>query len=116
MSAYTQASDWYEPIGDILYRSTKPLIWRVGSLGTGAEYAVPVGTVFDVSIPRGLRWLFDPHDPRYLKAAALHDYFLALGWDRFTAGAQFHEALKADGVARWRRAVMTLAVLFFKYQ
>ena len=102
--------------GGILYRSTKPLIWRVGSLATGAAYAVPVGMVFDVSIPRGLRWLFGPHDPRYLKAAALHDYFLALGWDRLTAGAQFHQALKADGVSKWRRAVMTLAVMFFKYQ
>ena len=116
MSAYTNASDWCEPVAGICYRSTKPLTWLVGSLDTGAEYTVPVGSVFDVSIPRGLHWLFNPHDPRYLKAAALHDYFLALGWDRFTAGAQFHEALKADGVPKLRRALMALAVLFFKYQ
>jgi len=116
MSAYTVASDWYAHDVGILHRVTKPLSWWVGSPITGALYVVPVGAQFDVSVPRGLRWICNPLDPRYFKAAALHDHFLSIGWDRFTAGAQFHQALKADGVPKLRRALMALAVLFFKYQ
>lgn len=116
MSAYTNAADWYEYDTGIFYRLTKPIEWRVGSVETGPLYVVPTGAQFDVSIPRCLRWLCNPNNPAYFKAAAIHDHFLALGWDRFTAGAQFHQALKADGVNRVWRAVMTLAVLFFKYE
>jgi len=115
VSAYTTASDWCEPIGGIRYRTTAPLTWVVGHLDTGKAYTLPVGFPFDGTVPWWARWLFSPHNPKYLKAFALHDYFLSLGWDRFTAGAAFHEALKADGVGRFERAVMSLAVLFFKY-
>ena len=116
MSAYTHAEDWCLPVGGILYQSIRPLSWEVGAQGSGLIVTVPAGTVFDVSIPRGLRWLFDPHDPRYLKAAALHDEMLLRGWARTTAGAEFHEALKADKVAMWRRLSMWLAVSLFKYR
>jgi hypothetical protein len=122
MSAYTHAEDWCLPVGGILYQSIRPLSWEVGVLttedrpGSGMILTVPAGTVFDVSIPVGLRWLFDPHDPHYLKAAALHDEMLKRGWARTTAGAEFHEALKADKVARWRRLAMWLAVSLFKYR
>lgn len=116
MSAYTKAHGWCVPIGGIKYRTTKTLVWRVGPETYGAEYSIPSNMVFDVSIPGALQWLFSPHDHRYLKASALHDHFLESGWDRFTAGAQFHEALKADKVPRWRRIAMALAVLFFKYR
>ena len=115
MSAFTNAADWSEPIGGIKYRVKDPLVWLVGSVSTGASYTVPVGFRFDGTVPKLARWLFSPHNPKYRKAFALHDWFLHLGWDRFTAGAQFHEALKADGVGRVERAIMSLAVLFFKY-
>ena len=115
MSQYTRPGDWCEPAGGILYRSIAPLTWEVGTAGSGLAVSVPVGVTFDVTIPRGARWLFNPHDPRYLKAAALHDELLRRGWDRATAGAVFHAALKADGVARWRRPVMWLAVSLFKF-
>jgi hypothetical protein len=116
MSAYTNASDWCQHIGGIRYAVTQPLTWYVGNLETGAEYKVPFFFTFDGSIPRFARFIFSPHNPKYLKAFCLHDYFLSIGWDRFTAGAQFHEALKADGVSRLSRIVMSLGVLFFKYQ
>ena len=116
MSAYTKAEDWCLPVGGILYQSIRPLSWEVGVMGSGLIVTVPAGTVFDVSIPRGLRWLFDPHDPHYLKAAALHDEMLLRGWARTKAGAEFHEALKADKVAMWRRLLMWLAVSLFKYR
>lgn len=115
MSAYTKPGHWAVPVGGILYRADRPLSWEVGTTGSGLIVTVPKGTIFDVSIPRPLRWLFDPHDPAYLKAAALHDELLRRGWARTTAGAEFHEALRADGVALWRRLAMWLAVSLFKY-
>ena len=122
MSAYTKPGAWAVPVGGILYRVENPLSWEIGTLttkdkpGSGMIVTIPKGTTFDVSIPVFLRWLFDPHNPAYLKAAALHDELLRRGWARTTAGAEFHEALRADGVARWRRLTMWLAVSLFKFK
>lgn len=116
MSSYTNAIDWCVRTQGIMYKTVKPLVWEVGHKGSGLLVTVPENTLFDVSIPKGLRWLFNPHDNRYLKAAALHDELLRRGWARTTAGAEFHEALKADGVALWRRLSMWLAVSLFKYK
>ena len=116
MSTYTKAIDWCVPVGGILYKSIKPLTWEIGTLGSGLSVTIPEGSVFDVSIPKGLRWLFNPHNQHYLKAAALHDEMLRRGWSRITAGAEFHEALKSDGVTLWRRLSMWLAVSLFKYR
>lgn len=115
MSKYTNPGDWCVPVGGILYRVDVPLTWEVGVKGSGLTITVPKGTLFDVSIPFFFRWLFDPHNSNYLKAAALHDELLKQGWARTTAGAEFHEALKADGVSLWRRLVMWLAVSLFKF-
>ncbi|HBB81927.1 MAG TPA: hypothetical protein DC031_01320, partial [Sulfitobacter sp.] len=98
------------------YRTTRVLPWEIGRKGSGLWVEVPPGTAFDVSIPRPLWWAFDPHDPRYLKAAALHDELLKLGWDRVTAAAVFHCALVADGVPRARRLAMLLAVMLWRYR
>ncbi|MCJ8335050.1 MAG: DUF1353 domain-containing protein [Epibacterium sp.] len=77
---------------------------------------MPPGFAFDVSIPWWAGWVFDRHDPRYLKAAALHDYALhSLGWGRVGAAAPFSEALRAAGVGRWRRLAMVLAVTIYKW-
>lgn len=116
MSAYTDPGDWCHLIYGITYKSVRPLMWEVGRKGSGYLVTVPKGSVFDVSIPRPFWWLFDPHEPAYLKAAALHDELLRRDWARTTAGAEFHEALKADGVVLWRRLVMWLAVSLFKFR
>lgn len=115
MSAYTEASVAFEPVDGIRYRTTAPIEWEVGKKGSGWWFIIAAGTVFDVSIPRALRRFFDPHDPRYLKAGALHDELLIAGIDRITAAGAFNEALKADGVSAARRFVMTAAVAFYRW-
>lgn len=114
MSAYTVA---FEPIaiGGIDYRLASPLTWRIGRKD-GPPVTVPAGFTFQVSVPGLFRWVFDPHDRRFLKAAAVHDWLLKKDWDQVTAAAIFHEALKADGVSTWRRAAMLVAVQFWKYE
>jgi hypothetical protein len=115
VSQYTKAGDWCAPIGGIRYRSLRPLVWSVGYADSGLLFTVPGGREFDVSIPWALRWIFDPHDPRFLKAAALHDEMLMSRWARPSAAAEFHSALKADGVGRWTRLAMFAAVAFWRW-
>ncbi len=76
---------------------------------------MPAGFRVDVSVPIPLRWLFSPHDPRFLKAAALHDHMLNEGWNRIEAAGPFERALAADGTSLWRRLVMFLAVALYRF-
>lgn len=113
MSAYTD-HDGPVHVGGIIYRLSRPLDWRIGHID-GPMYVVPAGFEFDVSVPRLLRWLFDPHRPDFHKAAALHDHMLQADWSRITAAAEFHNALKADAVSAWRRLVMLIAVMLWRF-
>ncbi len=114
MSHYTQSPAIAEPVGGGKYRLASSIVWHVGS-PTGPVYVVPVGFVFDVSVPWYLTWLFSPDDPQFFKAAALHDRMLSEGWSRVTAGAEFHNALAADGVSAWKRLMMWLGVSLWRY-
>ena len=116
MSAYTDNAAPFERLDGIRYRVLAPITWEMGKKGSGWFFTVPAGTMFDVSIPALLRWVFSPHDPRFLKAAALHDELLIAGIDRVTAAGAFNEALKADGVSAARRLTMTAAVAFYRWQ
>jgi hypothetical protein len=116
MSAYTELESWYVPVGGIRYRVVRPVEWEVGRRGSGLWVVVPVGYVFDVSIPLPLRWAFDPRDARYFKAAALHDWALEQGWGGVSAAALFSDALKADGVGFLRRLAMVLAVVTYQFR
>lgn len=115
MSAYTKHRGLFEPAGGIKYRTTEPIDWELWEKGSGDWFTVPAGTVFDVSIPLFLRWAFDPHDRRFLKAAALHDTMLESGIDRLRSAAEFNLALKADGVGMRRRLAMFLAVALWRF-
>jgi hypothetical protein len=103
---------WYGPQGKI-YITTAELPWSIGSI---VCVTVPIGYVFDMSVPKPVRWLVDPDNPLYLKAACLHDYTLYKGWDRILAAALFADALKQDGVGRFKRLVMTLSVIIWKFR
>ncbi|WP_298491525.1 DUF1353 domain-containing protein [uncultured Maritimibacter sp.] len=117
MSLYTDApADWCEPIGGGDYVTRGALLWEIGRIGSGLWVGVPVGYRFDVSVPRALWWVIDPNDPRFLKAAALHDFALGDRWSRVAAAALFAEALAADGVGRWVRLAATLAVICWRWK
>lgn len=117
MSKYTDATNWYKPTTGIRYKTTKSLEWELGSKGSGLWIRVPVGFIFDVSIPKPLRWLLSPHNPKLLKAACLHDYTLhVLGWKRVAAASTFSEALRADNVNSLLRLMMVYAVIGWKWK
>ena len=104
MSDYTALTDWWTPLPKGRFRVIRPVRWEVGREESGLRVTVPIGYVFDVSVPVWARWLFDPSDPRYLKAACLHDWLLDDGWYRITAAGVFGAALRADGVRRRAQA------------
>ena len=110
-----RGSDWYDLLPDGRYQTAEPLRWEVGRAGSNLWVEVPVGYVFDVSVPRALWRLFDPNDWRYLKAACLHDWLLDDGWYRVTAAGVFGAALRADGVGIVRRLVMVVAVALWRF-
>lgn len=112
MSAWTAAADTILE-GDIVYVTTRPLVWHVG-VKDGPVYTVPAGFRFEASIPVGLRWLFNPHRLAFRKAAALHDHMCRAGWSRLTSAGEFYTALKADGVTPTRRLVMFIAVSVYR--
>jgi hypothetical protein len=115
MSEFTNNQPVFNFVDGITYRVDRPIVWAIGN-PNGPTYTVEAGFHFDVSIPHWFRWLFSPHDSTYFKAAALHDHMLISGWDRITAGSQFHQALKADKVSSWRCLCMWIAVSLWKYR
>lgn len=93
------------------------LAWEIGHKGSGIVWRVPPRFVTDLaSIPLPARVLFDRGDARYALPAILHDHLLENGWSRVSAAGEFHEALCAAGVARWRRLIMFLAVALWRYR
>lgn len=118
MSAYTDAADWCESDTRPLYwRTTAPLRWEVGCKGSRLWFDVKTGTPFNVSRPHPIARAFvNPNDPRYRKAACLHDVSLKRGWSRTAAAGMFADALAADGVGRWRRFAMTVAVIWWNWK
>lgn len=117
MSAFTSLVDWCEPCGGKYFRTTKPVMWELGVKGSGLWVTVPVGYVFDVSIPRALWLILDPTDERFLKAACLHDYSLhVMGWDKVSAAALFSGALTASGVRRALRLIMVVCVIAWRFR
>ena len=115
MSAFTDQSDWCKRSG-AGYITTAPLSWEIGRKGSGLFLTVPQGFAFDVSVPWAFRWAFNPHDPRYRKAAALHDFALADGWDRVSAAAAFADALRVSGVGALERLAMVLGVIVWRWR
>ena len=115
MSAFTQARIAYSWVQGDSYRLDEEINWAIGC-PSGPTYNVPKGFIFDVSIPGFLTWLFSRHESKYFRAAAIHDHMLIAGWDRMTAGANFHQALKAEGVSMIPRIIMWLAVSLYRYE
>lgn len=115
MSAYT-ISLAASPRSNGEWTLIAPLTWELGFLGSGLRVEVPAGFRSDLaSIPVWARSIFDRGDSRYAKAAILHDYMLKKGFDRLTAAAEFHSALRASRVKKWKRLTMFLVVALWQF-
>lgn len=115
MKSFTSNHNWYIRLQGVEYVTKVPLSFDLGFKGSGFSYTVPKNFKFEVSIPKGLRWILNPHNPKYLKAAVIHDHMLERGWDRPTAGGVFQAALKVSGVGSAKRLAMFFAVTLWKW-
>lgn len=115
MSDFTRLDDWCLPLSDNRYITTKPVIWEVAVEGSGWFITIPKGFIFDVSIPKYLRWILSPGNPKYRGAGCVHDYVLEMGWDWVRAAAEFNLVLKVSKVDLRVRLAMFLAVVLYKY-
>ena len=82
--------------------------------GVNNPITVPAGFKTDfASIPHWVpRWVCDPHDESR-RPAVIHDWLCRVSDSkkkRVLADKVFREALKLEGVPRWRRAIMYGAV------
>lgn len=111
MSSYTKHQFRYKHLEGIDYELTNSIEWELLHKEVDTAVIVPQGFIFNVSIPFWVRWVFSPHNPKYLKAACLHDYLLKRKHSKALAAAVFYDALKADNVTTWRRWIMFLAVI-----
>jgi len=80
------------------YQLDDDLVWDVGWKGSGMVRRLPRGFVFNLSVPRGLRWIISPHNRQILPAAAIHDEILKQGGEIAFASAEFRRACLARGV------------------
>ena len=95
---------------------TKDLLY---AMDKGEEHiiTVPKGFVTDfASIPRLLFILASPSG-RHRRAAVLHDYLFTekSGISRIVCDAIFYDAMRAEGVAWWRRVAIFSMVRLFGY-
>ena len=128
MSRFSRLEDWYEPIPKKhtgirswfemqRYRVISTLHWELIRPGSDIWISVPVGYEFDVSIPKYMWWLMSPSNPRFHKAACMHDYLLEVKQlDRVAACVAFSEALRASGVWKPKRLIMVLSVIIFHFR
>lgn len=99
------------------YMTIRELKWDLGRKGSGLTVTVPPGFHFGMSVPQWLTWLIDPDNPRYQKAACLHDYALEeLHFDRVTSAALFADALRSERVPGWVILFMTFAVIAWNWK
>ena len=116
----TQLPDnsWCKEGGSRDYITTRPLHWKIGKKDSAWVFIVPEGKEFESSVPSVLRWVFDPHDPYFLKSAAIHDTLLEEGYRHAFADSQWFEAalsLHADSKRTWFAYSAMRARRFWKW-
>ncbi len=94
-----------------IWRLLDPIVYDVGTIGSGDRITVPKGFETDLaSIPR-IFWSILPPAGQYAPAAIVHDYiYVYQTRTRAEADKIFREAMKQLGVPWHRRNLMYSAV------
>lgn len=93
------------------WRVLIPVKWEVGRKGSGDWVTIPAGREFESSVPWWARWFLRRDDPRFLLAAAVHDYMLESGrYGRAQAAAEWYDAALAGLAPGWKARLSFLAI------
>jgi hypothetical protein len=102
MMGIGRMSKWCVRGGARGYVVSRPVRWLVGCSASGFVVVVPAGFEFESSVPAWLRWVWSPHAPRYLRAAAVHDYMLESGHQPELADTQWLAVALSEGAPPMR--------------
>lgn len=109
------ATDWCCQGNCRDYRMTVTMTWDIGQRGSGWVLNIPEGSEFESSVPRGLHWALSPHDPYFLKAAAVHDTLLEQGFRRAFADSQWYEAALSEGAPPVKTRIIYLGMVIRRF-
>lgn len=104
--------DWCERGGARGYVTKVTYTWHIGRNGSSWLLVIPAGFEFESSVPKPLRWLWSPDDPRYLLSAAVHDYLLESGHRKDFADSQWLEAALSVGAPRLKTQIARTGMRF----
>ena len=95
------------------YYTVKVINWDVGKKGSGFVITVPKGREFESSVPKILRWVLSPDNPRYLLSAVIHDFLLEENYRPFFVAGEWYDAAIKSGGKQYFTFTAALAVTTF---
>ena len=95
------------------YCCYEDVVWEIGTKGSGLILLVRKHTRFNVSVPKYLRRLVNPHNTDLLYASALHDEALNRDFHPTIASGIFMRALRARGINIFRSWLFFHATLYW---
>ena len=98
---------------DTDYCSTEDIVWEIGTKGSLLILMVVKNTPFNVSVPKWLTWLVNPHNTDLLFASALHDEALKKDYHPTIASGIFMRALRARGMGAFKSWLFFHATLYW---
>jgi hypothetical protein len=107
------ALSWCAPGGARRYVTTRAISWGIGAKGSPWRLIIPAGREFESSVPRFARWILSPDDPRFLRAALIHDHLLEAGFRPFFAAGEWYDAALSQGAPRALALIAALGVTLF---
>ena len=109
---------WCKQGGSRGWIVVKQVNWEIGKKGSDWDFHVEVGREFESSVPWFLKWVLDPNDPYFLKAAAIHDKLIEEGYRRPFCDAEWLDATRSVKAPKLKRELGNIAMrlrLFFKH-
>ena len=98
---------------DTDYCCKEDIVWEIGTKGSLLVLLVVKHTRFNVSVPKWLTWLVNPHDTDLLYASALHDEALNKNFHPTIASGIFMRALRARGMGVFKSWLFFHATLYW---
>ncbi len=108
-------TSWCRKGGARGYVTTAPVYWHLMWKGSPYVLDIPVGREFESSVPRTLQKVWSPDDPKYLKAALIHDVLLERGSRPFEADSQWRAAALSERAPPFRTGVAYAGMVLRRY-
>jgi len=92
------------------YETTKVITWSKGKKNSDCILLISPGFKFESSVPKFLTWILNPHDPKYLLSACVHDKMLEENYRPFVAAGEWYGAALKNDASFAKALFMAIAV------